>query len=139
MDFFPASLLQKKTGQSKSHLFYIDPMYLEHIKEIRQFKKFKEEIKKLGYKALKIAKPGKQQTEFNWSIFDAASIQKAIRKPRKYVPKPKQPKKQEEVGFVNPARAPEQAQEEQKEEVARAPEQSQPKEQVQPKEEVQPK
>jgi hypothetical protein len=124
MDFFPASLLQKKTGQSKSHLFYIDPMYLEHIKEIRQFKKFKEEIKKLGYKALKIAKPGKQLTEFNWSIFDAASIQKAIRKPRKYVPKPKQPKKQEqsqpkeEVGFVNPARAPEQ---------------------VQPKEEVQPK
>lgn len=77
MDFFPAELLQKKTGQPKSHLFYIDPVFLEEIKKVRQFKQFKEEIKKLGYKALKIAKPGKPQTEFNWSMFDEASAKKA--------------------------------------------------------------
>jgi hypothetical protein len=74
MSIFPEELLKKKTDTSpKAYIFYADKETMDELKRIRQYKQFREEIKKQGFKTLKQSTENKPQTPFDWSIFDVAT------------------------------------------------------------------
>lgn len=65
--------------RGRSNVFYIEQVFIDQLKQDRQYTRFRDEVKTKGYTSVKLASAQHPQTEFDWSIFDRPRVAPAPR------------------------------------------------------------